>query len=162
MFYQATNLNYYTANTSIVITLDSIYNPSAIANIGSIEIKGIYSGTEKTKATVNIPANSFTYDVLRKVSTTLTYQNASLMTLKITMTVPHTGMASDVFHLTFPSDLSMSTLASDYSITGPNTASTPTLTFHSSNSTLTFSPFSLNYISRPSLTVTISNIPRPR
>ena len=71
-------------------------------------------------------------------------------------------MASDIFQLVFSSDLAMSVSASDYSILGSNTIDTPNITFLPANRSLPFLPFDLDHISTASLTLTLSNIPRPR
>ena len=158
----ASNLQYHTAGQAISITLLSMYNPSAMVGIGSITVSGQHSGVNKATATITIPSSSFSHDVPRKVAATLTYQAGDLLDITLTLLLSHISMSSDTVHITLPADFTMSTLSSDYSITGSNTASTPAITFSASNNTFYFSPFSINLITRPSLTIVLRNIRRPR
>jgi len=139
-----------------------MYNPSSLVNIGSITTTGQYGGIDKATATITIPSSSFTYDIPRKVTSTIVYQPGDLVDLTLTFLLPHFSMSSDVVHITLPPDFVISTQNSDYSITGSNTATTPSITFYTGNNTFAFSPFSIDLITRASLTVVVSNMNRPR
>lgn len=54
----------------------------------------------------------------------------------------------------------MPTTASDYTISGSNTLTTPSISF--STDSFTFAPFSTDHISKASISITIQNIERPR
>ena len=56
----------------------------------------------------------------------------------------------------------MSESQTDYTISGSYTLTTPTITFTTANQTLRFSPFIIDQIANPSLTITIKNLARPR
>ena len=160
--FQVTNMQYYSPNQPIIITLNSIYNPSALVGIGSIAVSGVYGSIEMATASISIPAGSFTYDIPRIIAATPTYQAGDTVDLEITFRFAHFSMVSDVIEITFPSDFTMPTALSAYSISGSNTAFTPAITFNSGNGSFTFAPFSINSITRASLNITITGIPRPR
>lgn len=113
-----------------------------------------------TTATIDIPSSSFAPDILRQVTSDASYQAGDTLQVTISFSIPHISMPNDRVELVFPADFTMSTVASDYSISGPYTTS-PVLTFYGNNS-LTFQPFSILSISKASLTIQISNLRRPR
>lgn len=159
--FQVANIGYITAGDPITIDIHSIYNPTSIVGIGSVSASGIYLGTQLTTASVSLPASSFSEDILRQITLSTTQQTTTL-SITISFSLPHISMSSDTFTITFPSELTMPTLASAYSITGPYTSGTPSLTFTSGNNSLSFQPFSTTFISKASLTITVSGISRPR
>lgn len=71
---EATNLNYFTASVPLDVSIHSIYNPSAIVDIGSVTVSGKRSGVPITSASINLPATLFAPDVLRQVTATVSYQ----------------------------------------------------------------------------------------
>lgn len=158
----ATNLQYYTASQPIRMTIHSMYNPSSVVGVGSIAVTGQRSNIAMATATVTLPSSSFTHDIPRKITSSVAYQSNTLLDITITMLLSHVSMSSDVVRVTLPTDFAMSTSSSDYSITGSNTATTPSISFNTGNNTFSFLPFSIDLITRPSLTIVIRNVNRPR
>jgi hypothetical protein len=158
----ASNLNYYTPSQPIVLTLHSIYNPSALTTIGSIGVSGRLGGTTKTTASISIPGSSFTYDIPRTMTTSVSYQAGDLFDVNIYWRFPYISNSGDKVVLAFPSELAMPVGSGNYDITGSNTLSMPLVTFASGNNSLSFLPFNGLGIFRASLNITIRNIPRPR
>jgi hypothetical protein len=161
-YYTVTNLQYYTAGQPIDITINSIYNPTSVASIGTIFVLGQLGGIQVTEADVAIPSSSFSNDILRDVTLATSYLAGDQLTLLITFTFAHAITNSDIFMITFPSDFSMSISASNYNIVGSYTATQPALNFFPLNQSIIFSPFMIAYATQATLNITIMNIARPR
>ena len=159
---QVTNLNYYTANQPINITISSIYVPTAQVTIGDIAVSGLKASVEMATATISIPGSSFTTDIPRKLTVTPTYQSNNKVDVQISFLLSHQSMISDKIEVTFPSDFTISSSLGDYSILGSNTLTTPSITFNTTFNSFSFNPFSIDSITRASLTVTVRNLVRPR
>ena len=155
------SLSYYQVGSPLDITINFIYNPSSVAQVGPIYASGQLGGTEVTSAQISIPAIQ-QHDQLRMLTFATTYQSADKFTLTITFSFARFSMLSDSFELIFPSELTRSTTATDYTITGPNTPSPLNLDFTCGTGSVCFYPFNGEFISEASVNITIINIPRPR
>lgn len=74
--YAASNLYYSTAGSNIDITISSLYNPSSLTSLNLISINTKYKGSITDSCSVTIPSTSFTNDILRQLTATITYQTS--------------------------------------------------------------------------------------
>jgi hypothetical protein len=160
-YYLINNLYYYTASQPIDLTINSIYNPSSLQPAGSIILSLLSSGTVLETSTFAIPAASFTNDILRNLATTLTYQASDKIQVQLSFQFSEFNSNSDKIYITFPSELTIPTLTSSYSIKMATVVVSPAITIDSAANTVSFN-VSSGSIYQIAVSVTITGIVRPR
>ena len=104
-----------------------MYNPSSVAQIGSILTSAYVGGSVVETCNIEIPSSHFTPEVQRAITATITYQSGDLIDIEIQFYLPGTTLADDKINITLPSILSTPTLTSNYAVQVKNVAVTPTI-----------------------------------
>lgn len=159
--YRATSLDYKVGGEPIDITINYMYNPSSVAQIGNILTTGYVGGSATDTCTIELAPSNFSPEVLRDVTSTITYQAGDLIDVQLQFFLPGTSLADDKINVTLPSTLATPTLTASYAVQVKNVAVSPAITIETSTNSISFSPFTSSEV-KASVTLTMSSIARPR
>ncbi len=110
--------------------------------MGQIAFVGLnYANQIIRESTFYIPASQLTYDYLRQLEGVISYDTTTGMAaIRLKFKVSRKGMLDDRVLITYPSQLAISTTASDYTVTIAGLSISASPTFPSAN-VLQITPF---------------------
>jgi hypothetical protein len=138
-----------------------MYTPSSLTSLSLISVSTKYNGSITDSCSITIPATSFTNDILRQLTSTVTYLPSDQLKINISFSVSQTSLPSDVIFLTFPSDFTMPTTPASYQVIIGLGAITTTYTFYPANRTVSFRPYNISGL-QTGVQIIVTGLARPR